>query len=709
MFCRKKDSYENLARPGMKGFDVNCITMLLRWLLLASCFVVRQSSGGSCLFPEFVQSRFRGDLERQWYGHLTKHGREFSKSYSYVVTFKDAIMTAAVIGGHRAKHKPLPYTRECLQQVHPGRYLVAHRETSIPRERYTCMQFLLRSLNVLQVKESPLHDWPHTTLCEDDVMKVDPWPYITDAALFENYVECPLSGGYNMKIYDKARKEGVCDAFDGETRLESECMKGEGMFFRFRHATCVPDGLRMHKNQRVYCIAKWSEGDNTYAILKHDKADHKWCLRYRTNPGRAFVAYLFQDVLCNMEPFPKSTTEYLQLELIRDTPRPLSKLCMDDYEACEMWSNPCRHAGSLPALSCPRTCGLCGDSRPAVCTLPRKIHGKWVDTSESGKDIVTITDMFVHVDRFAEMQCIKWNEFSNDDPDFSEHMLVSTFEDGCRPRYQCVQFEKRTPSILRFKLSQSQIWPFEGTIGSWIDCGSFRFRDDNMPLMDKYRSKHFKTLISMTDRIYVSCKLMKSREFVVTFDNGEKCNGTLTQDELSSKNKMKMHLERCLGQAPDQEFACLDTSTHGRGYYGDQMIVTESLDLSSKLRCWLFRANPGDTFYLLPASQCNEGSSDKISAGQLQPLATFRDKRSLIVEYEAVVQRQEAKKQREQSLAGGSVSDAENTYKTLPEEEENNLSVAEPDASGAAAFVFSGRPCGIGLSLTISIWHLAFS
>ncbi len=679
-------------------------------LLLVCGVLVPPAAAQSCLFPEFVQSRFRGELERQWYGHITKHGRESSKSFSYVITFKDATMKAAVIAGRKAKHKPSPYTRECLQQVEPGRYLVAHRESGFSRERYTCVQFLLRSLNVLQVKEAPLDEWPNTKLCEDDVMHVDPWPYVTNAALFENYVECPLSGGYNMKIYDKAKKIGVCDAFHGETRLESECMEGEGMHFRFRHSNCVPDGLRMHKDQRVYCIAKWSEGDNTFAILQHDKADHRWCFRYRTNPGKAFIAYLFQDVNCNMEPFPKSTSDYLQLELTRDEVRPLSKLCVDDYEACDMWSNPCRHAGSLPALSCPRTCGLCGDSRPATCTLPGKIHGKWVETSDSGKDIVSISDMFVSVGDLAEMQCVKWNEFSNDDPDFSEHMLVTTFEDGCRPRYQCAQFEKRTPSILRFKLSQSQIWPFEDTIGSWIDCSSFRFRDDDKPFKDKYRSKHFKTLISMTDRIYVNCKLLKSRDFVVSFDNGEKCNGTLTQDELSSKNKMKMHLERCLGQASEQEFACLDTATHG--YYGDQMIVTESLDLSSKLRCWLFPASPGDTFYLLPASQCNEGSLTKISAGQLRPLGTFRDKRSLIVEFEAVVQMQDAKRAkelllREQNNGGGDGALDANAHapdagRDADDAGQSGASGATPGGGGAVVFLtktpfFSG---GIGFLLT---------
>lgn len=669
----------------------------LAQILLLFGTMMEYAGGQSCLFPEFVQSRFRGQQERQWYGHITKHGRDSPKSFSYIITFNDATMKAAVIAGRKVRQRPSPYTRECLQQVQPGKYLVAHRETGLTRERYTCVQFLLRSLNVLQVKEAPLDEWPNTKLCEDSVMNVNPWPFITKAGLFENYIECPLTGGYNMKIYDKMTKQGVCDAFNGETRLESECMDGEGLYFRFRHANCVPDGLRMHKDQRVYCIAKWEEGDNTFAILQHDKADHRWCLRYRTNPGKAFIAYLFHDVYCNMEAFPKATNEYLQLELKRDMPRPLSHLCMDDYEACDMWSNPCRHAGSLPALSCPRTCGLCGDSRPATCTLPGKIHGKWVDTSDSEKDIISVSDMFVNVEGFSEMQCIKWNDFSNEDPNFSEHMLVSTFENGCRPRYQCAQFQKKTPSILRFKLSQSQIWPFEDTIGSWIDCRSFRFRDDDRPLEDRFRSKHFKTLISMTDRIYINCKLIKSRDFVVTFKNGDKCNGTLTQEELSSRNKMKMHLDSCLGQAPDQEFACLDSATHG--YYGDQMIVTESLDLSSKLRCWLFPASPGDTFYLMPASQCNEGTLDKITAGQVRPLATFRDKRSLIVEFEAVVQMQEAKKARERQ---GKVSGSDPSSSDKDSGGETILLQDDTQQKGAASGVdTSGAKSALQILFTI--------
>ena len=106
----------------------------------------------------------------------------------------------------------------------------------------------------------------------------------------------------------------------------------------------------------------------------------------------------------------------------------------------------------------------------------------------------------------------------------------------------------------------------------------------------------------MTEKIFVNCRLSKSREFVVIFDNGEKCNGTLTQEGLSSNTKMKMHLERgCLGQETDQVFACLDTSVHG--YFGNQMTVTESLDTSSRLSCWIFPSSPGDKFYLLPASQ----------------------------------------------------------------------------------------------------------
>ena len=38
-----------------------------------------------------------------------------------------------------------------------------------------------------------------------------------------------------------------------------------------------------------------------------------------------------------------------------------------------------------------------------------------------------------------------------------QQMMLTTFVDGCRPRYSCVQLVKRAPSVIHFRLSQTQV------------------------------------------------------------------------------------------------------------------------------------------------------------------------------------------------------------------------------------------------------------
>lgn len=574
-----------------------------------------------CLFPKYLQSYEGAELAREWFGHITRHNMDKSHSYSYIVTFQGGLMRAAVSGGWKLKHPPKPYTRECIQEVMPGRFLVSHKESGFYRDKFTCMQFLLRSPDVIQLKISHLADEQMARLCEDGALVLDPWPYTNRVNLYKSYIPCPLQGGFNIRIFDKAEGLGICDAFNGETRLESECMQGEGMYFRYRHDNCVPKDIHMHKNQRVYCIASWNQGDNTFTILRHENNNHQWCFRQPKRLGTSFIAFLFKDLICDSNDFPNLTEDYLQLDMTRDIARPLAFLCSDDYEACNMWSNPCRHAGSVMHLACARTCGICSDSRPATCTMPGKLQGDWLDTSANDKQVVRISDMFLTVGDFRQMQCIRWNQgYMFTDSNSTEEMLVTTFDNGCRPRYQCAHFQKRTSSILRFKLSQSQIWPFEGTTGSFIECSQFKYRDDDPPFNDKWRSRHFKVLVSTTDHRYTDCQLGDTKRFDVVFADGLACNGSISQDYTSSNTKMKLSLPRCPRQPIEQEFACLDSWKHG--YLGDHMIVSEALDISSDLRCWLFAAG-GETFYLLPASQCNEGIKDQITLGTIVPIATF--------------------------------------------------------------------------------------
>lgn len=590
-----------------------------------------------CVFPDFLQSGdgFGTEIMREWHWHIMAGHHASTHAYTYIIRYEDKMMHVSVRGPTRKKRYQ-PFTRECVQEISPGKFIAKHRESDQKKEKFVCMEFLKRSDIVVQLRESRLKKRPDPTLCFPDSMVLDRWPMINRVDIFKAHVDCPLVGGFSMKMYDKAAREGICDTFDGETRLESECMEGEGMFFRYRHENCIPNGVHMHTNQRLYCIANWEQGPYTFSILRHDRSNHQWCFRYSTKHGKRFVAILFKDVYCDEEDFPSDSLNYLDLAITMDTARSLSSLCMDDFDACNMWSNPCKHAGSVMHLTCAKTCGICRDNRPSECTFPGKYSGEWLDTSDAGRQLIHITDRFISVRGFRTTQCIKWQDgYAYGEPESYEQMMVTTFNNGCRPRYQCVQLQKRSPSILRYKLSQSQIWPFEDTTGYVVDCSSFTYRDDDAPLRDRFRTRHFKTLISMKERIYVGCDLTNILEFTVVYDDGVRCNGTLEQPPTLSRTKMVMHLPRCTTKDEVQTFACLDSNRHG-GYLSDQMIVTESQDVSSQLLCWLFPATPGDIFYLLPASQCNEGAKDKITGLQLRPIAIFH-KHQPPIQVESVV------------------------------------------------------------------------
>ena len=272
-----------------------------------------------------------------------------------------------------------------------------------------------------------------------------------------------------------------------------------------------------------------------------------------------------------------------------------------------------------------------------MCTLPRKLQGQWMEDGIHGQRVYSVDTYSLLVQNMSRMECVQWEPMEYRDPDRLEQMAVTTFHNGCQPRYQCLQLYRRSSSIIRYRLSQPQHWPFDRTTGYNVDCSLFNYRDDPGTHGSSVRSRHYKILVSMTERVYNKCNLPQSRQFEVTFlnegDGPPTCNGTLSSDPLVSPTKMTLSLYGCGTQhLPHQQFACLDSST--RGLRDDLMIVTESLAQSNELRCWLFPSYTSgrQKFYLLPASMCNEGSRERIQQGHLDPLAVFIDHQDIVPE-----------------------------------------------------------------------------
>ena len=604
-------------------------------LFILTLLGVVQECLGGCQFPSFLQSRSASQQRREWHSHIEENSRESATKYSTITNFYGHVMRTTIFGGKANPHTPNPFTRDCILEISPGYFLCSHKDKDDEKGRFLCVSFVQRSPDVMQMKESHMSDLEDPNLCNDEHFTMNKWPYINKANFFSSFNECHLHGGYSMKMLDKKHKKGVCDANDGETRLESECFEGDGISFRFRHSNCVPKGLQMHKNQQTYCMASWQHGSHTFSVLRSDKTDHVWCFIYPSVRGPMFKAYLFRDLYCETDPYPWDGKNYIIIDLQQDPPRSLNDLCVDDYEACEYWTQPCRIAGSVQQLTCAKTCGICNDKRPEFCTLPPQFQGNWVAKDDNHKHKITIIDKVLSFQSYSDLRCVQWDPrlLFVEETTYMEQMFVTTFDNGCRPRYSCVQFKKHSPSILRYRLSEHQLWPFDNTNGITVDCSNFNYKAPINPI-NHYRSRHFQTIISETERIYVDCKLEETKGFDAIYDDGTKCEGELTQKGLSTQNKMKLILKNCPGRQAEQEFACLDSSKHG--YLSEQLVVTETLDSFNRIRCWLFPVHPDLTFYLLPIEECNEGANEKISTGNIRPLATFHEqpklKLSIIVE-----------------------------------------------------------------------------
>jgi len=198
----------------------------------------------------------------------------------------------------------------------------------------------------MQIRESPLVTTLNRSLCEDESMSWNHWLLIDRSRFFTAYQPCPLDGGFNLRMFDGVRRVGICDSYDGETRLEADCTSGDGLIFRFRLQSCIPPELDAAVTQRIYCVAAWSSPDDgqTYAVLRHDTLERAWCLRYPTrhSADEGFIAYLFLDLRCySGTSMPTATNRYLRLVITRDSRHDQPALCVDDYEACAFWASPC--------------------------------------------------------------------------------------------------------------------------------------------------------------------------------------------------------------------------------------------------------------------------------------------------------------------------------------------------------------------------------
>ena len=529
------------------------------------------------------------------------------------------------------------YTRVCIQRYEETKFLVAHEETGQTKGVYMCMQVLKRSDSIIQMRQSEPSSVLSANLCSDNNLHLDGWLIIDTNSVMNQREDCSLNGGFNMQVYDKSTFTGVCDGYLGETRLESECLPGEGLNFYFRQAACVPDGLYMYPTQKTYCLANWDDEGFNFILLKHDRMTYMWLFRYpkvRGYDGK-FTALLMKDLYASTDSSITATNQYLRLTMSQQISKSLDNLCYDDYEICSVLSDPCSYSDDMARI-CAKTCGFCSGAKPTVCKLDRAVHGTWIDSNHP--DIIPdiqINETALEVASTETLHCIDWTNGTeetkkshspeNQSDRTEQQMLVTVSDNGCRPRYSCAKYTKMT-NVLFMQLSHTRLWPLVESKNDTYHCRNFLYTNNKDKDANLYRTRFPALLLPDKQNRSVDFDLSAFANFEVRFKGGRQCTGHLEQGFLN--DSVEFFMNDCEDNSlEDTKFLFVDEALFPFPSLEDDknntLLVTKTNHSIPIIHCWLFPKKPNSVFHMVASEDCNGAMKRKISKGRLQPTATF--------------------------------------------------------------------------------------
>ena len=632
-----------------------------------SMFRIYSAVALSCEFPAFLQTNSSVDGQwRDWRGRVREQHME---------TGLQMTVSENTISVESTDDQTSSYVLHCVEVLPASdkddvKFLVRRLDNVASLPYYTCVQFVRRSAEIVQLRTTPLSDHqPDAAICHAavDAWQLDPWILIDRAAVLSGGsrrgVPCALRGGFGVRMYDRTGHQGACDSRRGETRMEADCEHlAEGTRFYFRHKTCIPVGLYMYATQRTLCVANWAAGAYTFTLLQHDRLSYAWLLRFPTKPEDSFTAYLLSDLVADLTDYIAETTNYIRLDTVRDVPRPATSLCLDEHDdACAAWRRPCT-SGPRAALACARTCGLCNATRPVVCRFPPELIGCWDGSGGGDKDGLTVEFQQTSLamkptsgSRLSTLRCVRWQSppVTSSTADrfryITNQMLVAEYTDGCRPRYVCARILRKSTSVVYFRLSAARVWPLTSSPTDPIDCHAFSFDHPyDSPIDDEavraLQTNHFRLLFSQSSRNDATpCRLPSHafNNYSVAFRDGGECLGSLSEADLEA-TALTLSLTACSTPVNRTRylFDCRESSRLPPS--NDLVVIVSSTPTSNRTvyHCWLFPAAVG-VFYLFEAGQCEAVmrgtkpslpaagdllSADQLLVDELTPLATFSSK-----------------------------------------------------------------------------------
>jgi len=148
-----------------------------------------------CVFPASLQTNRTRGPARDWVGRVRE---QFTEIGVHVVVAGNVIRVTS--SGSMSGRS---YTVVCLQVVSSDRYLVAYEERYQRSARYSCLQFLRRSSDVIQIRAAAVSGRMDRVMCRDSSLITDHWLIFDRSRLGHRRVPCPLYGGYSVHLFDK--------------------------------------------------------------------------------------------------------------------------------------------------------------------------------------------------------------------------------------------------------------------------------------------------------------------------------------------------------------------------------------------------------------------------------------------------------------------------------------------------------------------------
>ncbi|XP_052802260.1 uncharacterized protein LOC128232632 [Mya arenaria] len=418
------------------------------WLLLIAIVqgLFTSLCRAECKFPDFLQTYGDGP---SWFIRYPGN-----KDVSITVKYTHMYIKECQMHGYRSCKT---YERNC--NVDKGGYKFLVREilsdiNSYEREStYRCIQFIRRSKSVVQIKVSRyMSKNSSETLCNDEFMNLDLNPMISrEHAEEEN--QCPIVGGYDFKLYAPDQPAPLCDDIFLPLRIESDCTQREGikLYFRRRNCSSLFVGRPIESDPvRLRCVATWRYMQYTFSIVKWHGSSEFWCFRVLYKENDVQEIYIYFNGIC---PFDDGKKERM-LMLKHFKIHHVTNICEDENLVCSY-----HHCSTRVRDNCKLSCSLCEpekEERP--CSFPSEFHGFWNGLDDPVRSVLIIDNQTL------TYGSLKWHCVTSTTSETLRRrkVLKLKFNNGCHPRYTCVDIEQPAESVLRYRTGTELHWPIQG-------------------------------------------------------------------------------------------------------------------------------------------------------------------------------------------------------------------------------------------------------